>query len=342
MDKDEKLINPPPAVKPEWLPLLAPFEKPDRSKAGWQLLNTLIPYLACWVLMIWLIRQDAPWWTVALLSLTGGTLLVRIFIFFHDCCHGSFLASRRANRLLGYITGLLTFTPFEEWRQAHATHHVTAGDLDRRGTGDIWTLTVDEYQASSRWQRLAYRLYRHPLVMFVLGPVFVFLIQQRFPKKSSGKPAWRSVIVTDAGLLAILILMSITIGWKTYLLIQLPMMIWAGLLGVWLFYVQHQFAGVYWARHQDWSPVRAALDGSSYYRLPRFFQWITGNIGLHHIHHLRPRIPNYHLQRCYDAVPALQQVKPVRFLSSLGCLALRVWDEKRRQLVSLRSMKVTG
>jgi len=326
-------------TRPQWYRTIARYQKPDLRKAIWQLVDTFVSYLALWALMVWLVRRGTSYWLVLPLIVVAAAFLVRIFIFFHDCCHGSFFASRRANRILGYVTGILTFTPYEYWRRSHAGHHATAGDLDRRGGGDVWTMTVKEYLAAPRWRRLAYRMVRNPFVMFVLGPFFVFIVGQRFSQRRMPRRERNSVIVTNLALLAIAVAASLTIGLRTYLIIQLPVMLIAGSAGLWLFYVQHQFEGVYWARREEWDAAEAALEGSSYYRLPKVLQWISGNIGLHHIHHLRPRIPNYHLQQCYNETPALH-VSPLTLRASLKSLSLNICDEKRRRLVSFRALKM--
>jgi omega-6 fatty acid desaturase (delta-12 desaturase) len=304
--------------------------------------NTFVPYIALWALMVYFIRAGFSYWLTLPLIVLAAALQVRIFIFFHDCGHGSFFASPRANTIVGYVTGILTFTPYHDWRRAHAKHHATAGDLDRRGWGDVWTMTVEEYLAAPRVKRLAYRLFRNPLLMFGLGPALIFLVTQRFPHKGAKKREINSVIITDLAILAIVIVASLTIGLRTYLLIQLPILLIAGVFGLWLFYVQHQYEGVYWARHEVWDPIKAALQGSSYYRLPKVFQWFSGNIGLHHIHHLRPRIPNYSLQRCHDAIPAMQEVQPLGFLESLKSLRMNLYDEKQKRLVSFRSLSASA
>jgi omega-6 fatty acid desaturase (delta-12 desaturase) len=324
--------------RPDWFAMLDKFSHADRRRAIGQLLNTMIPYAGLWVLMIMTVAQGYSYVITLALALVAAALQVRIFIFFHDCCHNAFFKSKRANRALGLVTGILTFTPFDDWRRAHAVHHATAGDLDRRGTGDVFTMTVDEYLSASRWRQFGYRLFRHPLVLLGLGPIWIFLITQRFPHKDAGRRERNSVLVTNLALLAIIVAASLTIGLRTYLLVQLPVILLAGVMGIWLFYVQHQFEGVYWVRHDQWDPIRAALEGSSYYRLPKVAQWFTGNIGLHHIHHLRPRIPNYRLQECYDQIPALQQVEPLTFMTSLRSLHLRLWDEQQGKLVSFGSL----
>ena len=329
-------------TRPDWFPMLDKYSQADRRTAIGQLLNTLIPYAGLWTLMVFTVVQGYSYWITLALALVAAALQVRIFIFFHDCCHNAFFESKRANRAWGLVTGVLTFTPFDDWRRAHAVHHATAGNLDRRGVGDVFTMTVGEYMAASRWRRLGYRLFRHPLVLLGLGPVWIFLISQRFPHKDSGRRERNSVLITNVALLAIIVGASLTVGLRTYLLVQLPVILLAGVMGIWLFYVQHQYENVYWARHDQWDPFQAALAGSSYYKLPKVAQWFTGNIGLHHIHHLRPRIPNYRLQECYDQVPALQQVEPLTFIASLRSLHLRLWDEEQGKLVSLGSLKAHG
>jgi omega-6 fatty acid desaturase (delta-12 desaturase) len=289
--------------------------------------------------MIYMVNYGLPYWVTLAVAMVASILLVRIFIFFHDCCHGSFFASSRGNRILGYIAGILTFTPYEDWRRCHAIHHSTVGDLDRRGTGDVSLLTVDEYLAASRRKRLAYRFYRNPVVMFALGPAFMFLFRFRFPSKGARIHERKSVILINLAILAIFVFASFTIGIKTYLIIQLPIILIAGAIGLWLFYIQHDFEGVYWARHEDWDQLRASLEGCSYYQLPGVLKWITGNIGLHHIHHIRPRIPNYNLQQCYNETPALQEIIPLTFCKSLKTPWLNLWDEKQSKLVSFGSLK---
>jgi omega-6 fatty acid desaturase (delta-12 desaturase) len=335
-------LNPIPGPKnpkPEWYAATAKYGKPDIRKATWQLIDTLVPYAALWVLMVLMVKNGYPYGITLALAMVAGGLLVRIFILFHDCCHGSFFASRRANTLLGAIAGILVFTAFDDWRRAHGRHHATFGDLDRRGTGDIWTMTVAEYRAAPLQKRLAYRLFRNPLVLFGPGPVILFLIINRFPTTGARRRERTSVLLTDLAIVAIFVLAGLTIGLRTYLLIQLPIIFVASCVGMWLFYVQHQFEGVYWARHENWDSMRVALEGSSYYRLPGVLQWFTGNIGLHHVHHVRPRIPNYHLQQCCDGIPALQAVRPLTLRASLRSLRLNLWDETHHKLVGFRELK---
>lgn len=337
MSKDSSETRTRPA-KPVWHKAISEYARPDLGKAIWQVVNTFVPYAGLWALMIYTIQQGVSYWVTLGLAVVAAGLLVRIFIFFHDCGHGSFFASARANTVLGYISGILTFTPYHDWRHAHATHHATAGNLDRRGVGDVWTMTVEEYQAAPRGTRIGYRLIRNPLVMFSVGPAYSFLIRQRFPRPNARRSDTTSVIITDVAIAAILVVAHLTIGLRTYVLIQLPVILFAGVAGLWLFYVQHQYQGVYWARDEVWDHTRAGLEGSSYYKLPKVLQWFTGNIGLHHIHHVRPRIPNYHLQRCYDEVPAMQEVQPLTIRESLKSLRMNLWDEERQELVSFRSL----
>ena len=320
-----------------WRSAVAPFQHADTRRSAWQLVDSLIPYLVLWILMYWSL-SISYWLTLALAVLAAG-FMVRLFIIFHDCGHGSFFASQRANDAVGILTGILTFTAYYDWRHSHAVHHATAGDLDRRGTGDVFTMTVDEYLDASWWKRLAYRLYRFPPVMFGIGPSVVFLIVQRFPIRVAGQRERNSVLWTDLALLVILVAAALTIGWQAYLLIQIPIMVIGGAAGVWLFYIQHQFEGVYWERHEKWDFVAVALQGSSFYKLPRVLQWFTGNIGFHHIHHLSPRIPNYNLEPCHNASPLFQAVPPITIRSSLKSLGLRLWDERSRHLVGFSVAK---
>jgi omega-6 fatty acid desaturase (delta-12 desaturase) len=315
-----------------WKQAVARHQEPMLRKSIWQVINTLVPYLALCGLMYWTLHVSY-WLTLALAVVAAG-FMVRVFIIFHDCGHGSFFRSPRANHIVGFITGVLTFTPYHQWRHKHALHHATSGDLDGRGAGgDIWTLTVQEYVEAPLWKRIVYRLFRNPFVLFFLVPLYLFLIHQRFPSRKVGKRERRGVHWTNGALLAIVALMSLTIGIKAYLLIMLPVMAITGTVGLWLFYVQHQFEGVYWERRKDWGFAEAALNGSSFYKLPRFLQWFTGSIGFHHVHHLSPAIPNYNLEKCHREIPMFQQIRPVTLWSSMKALSLRLWDEQRKRLV---------
>jgi omega-6 fatty acid desaturase (delta-12 desaturase) len=315
------------------------YAQANFPKALRQLLDTFVPYAVLWALMLYAVQREYPYWVALALAVVAGGLLVRIFILFHDCCHGSFFASRWGNTLLGYVSGILLFTPFADWRYAHGVHHATAGDLDRRGLGDIWTMTKEEYLAAPRRKRLLYRIYRNPFILFIPGPTLLFLFFQRFSSKGARERECQSVILTNLAILVVAGVASLTLGFQTYLMVQLPIIVIASSLGLWLFYVQHQFENVYWARHEFWDPLRVALEGSSYYKLPKILQWFTGNIGLHHIHHARPTIPNYNLQRCYDDIPAFQTIEPLTIRTSVKSARLSLYDEKQKKLISFRSLK---
>ena len=333
-------VNPTLSGSPEDLPkTLSAYAQSIPRKAILQIIETFVPFLLLWGLMIWMDRQGSSYWIILAVAVLTAGFQVRIFILFHDCCHGSFFASRRANRILGYVAGIVNFTPFEQWRRAHAIHHETVGDLDRRGVGDIWLMTVEEYLAASRWKQVAYRIIRNPLTILLLGPFVVFLVSQRFFRATDRRRERMSVVITDIAMALILLGAYLTIGIRTYVLIQAPVMLIAGAGGIWLFYVQHQYEGVYWARHEVWSRLKAALHGSSYYKLPGILRWFTGNIGLHHVHHVLDRIPNYMLQKCFDDVPELREVKPLTLRGSFGCVNLNLWDEEKEKLVSFGALR---
>jgi len=320
-----------PGDRAAWKKIVIRYQQPSRWRAVWQLVNTLVPYAALWYLMY--VCVALSYWLVVPLSILAGGFVVRLFMILHDCGHGSFFKSPRANDILGFITGVLTFTPYQHWRWEHAIHHATSGDLDRRGVGDIWTLTVQEYLASSRWKRFAYRLARNPLLLFVGAPLYLFLIKHRLPEAKAGRRARQSVYWTNLAILGMAVGLSLVFGLEAYLVIQLTAMMVAGSAGVWLFYVQHQFEGVSWQRHRQWDYLAAALQGSSFYKLPRILQWFSSNIGFHHIHHLSPRIPNYNLERCHKAEPLFQAVPHVTIFASLKSFTFKLWDEQQHKLV---------
>lgn len=313
---------------------MSAYQSPDLKRSVWQMVNSIVPYLALWYVAYRLLAVS--YWLALPVALLAAAFMVRVFIIFHDCGHGSFFKSKRANDVVGVITGILTFTPYHDWRAEHARHHATAGDLDRRGRGDVWTMTVREYREASIWRRLGYRLYRNPLVLLGLAPLWVFVIQQRLPRRGSDATSRRSVHLTTLALVAIFGLLSAAIGVKAVLLVELPLLAAAGAAGVWLFYVQHQFEGVYWDRHETRDFLAAAMHGSSLYDLPGILRWFSGNIGFHHIHHLAPRIPNYLLPKAFREQPLLQGVERLTLLSSLRTLRLRLYDEDSRRLVGYR------
>ena len=321
----------------QWRQIVARYQNPDLRRSLWQLANTLVPYIVCWILMA--VSLKISYWLTLLLAVPTAGFMMRTFIIFHDCGHGSFFASRRANDLAGIITGIMTWTPYYQWRRDHAIHHATAGDLDRRGVGDVKTLTVAEYLALSGWGKLVYRIMRQPLIMFTIGSFLVFVVAHRFWRGDSGRLERVNVWLTNLALLAFILLMSYSIGLGAFLMIQAPILLLACSAGVWLFYVQHNFEGTYWERHGKWDYLQACLKGSSYYQLPKILQWFSGNIGFHHIHHLSPKIPNYYLERCQKENTLFDTIKPLTLLSSLHSLRLRLWDEQNRRMIGFAELK---
>jgi len=318
--------------QPAWREVLAPYARPRLGRSLLDLATSVLPYLALSVLM-YLSLQVSYLLVLALAVPTAG-FLVRVFVMFHDCAHGSLLPSKRANAWLGAILGLLVFAPFLCWKHDHAVHHATSGDLDRRGTGDVRTLTVSEYQALSRRGRIGYRAFRNPLVMFGLGPIAAMVIGPRMVPRGARPRMRRSVLGTDLALVLLLGALAWAIGWRELLLIETPTALLAGSVGIWMFYVQHQFENAYWEGAHDWSYTEAALRGSSYVRLPRALQFFTGNIGFHHVHHLNARIPNYNLQRAHDENPVLHQVPTLCVWDGLRAVRFKLWDEQHGRLVT--------
>ncbi len=264
--------------------------------------------------------------------------MIRIFIIFHDCGHGAFFNSKRMNTITGFITGLLCYVPYHEWRHSHAQHHASCSDLDRRGIGDVWTLTVSEYQKLTPGRQFLYRLYRNPLIMFVLGPVYMVMINNRLVTKGSKKRERRSVHLGNIGIVVIFTGMGLLIGLKSFLMIQVPVVLLAWTCGIWLFYVQHQFEDAYWAPNENWEYYNAAIQGSSFYKLPRVLQWFTGNIGFHHVHHLSSRIPNYYLPLCHEQIPEFKNVPPVHLINSIKLMKLRLYDENKKCMIGFNDL----
>jgi acyl-lipid omega-6 desaturase (Delta-12 desaturase) len=321
-----------------WQKVVRKYSQPDLRKSIWQIVNSLIPYLFIWFLIYK--SLEYPYWVTFLLILPACGFLVRIFIIFHDCGHGAFFKSKKANDIVGRIMGILTFTPYHKWHHQHQIHHATAGNLDKRGVGDIWTLTVDEYIKSSRWRRIIYRVFRNPFVMFTIGPVFVVFVMSRLTKKYMTRTEKRNVYFTNIMLLVIGTLMSFLFGIQAYLLIQLPMILITFSIGLWLFYIQHQFDDVSWERDGKWDYKVAAIKGSSFLKLHPVLQWFTGNIGFHHIHHLSSRIPNYNLARCHYENELFKDVKPLILSATFKALKFHFWDEVNQQMISYRQMTV--
>jgi acyl-lipid omega-6 desaturase (Delta-12 desaturase) len=317
---------------PFWRETLGPYAEPRLSRSLLDLATSVVPYLALSVVMY--LALEVSYLLVLALSLPAAGFLVRTYIVFHDCTHGSFLPSKRANAWVGTALGLLVYSPFYSWRHNHAVHHATAGDLDRRGVGDLPTLTVAEYHSRSWRGRLGYRLFRNPFVMFGLGPIFSMLLLPRYVSRDMRPRLRRSVLGTNVALAVLVGGLCWLIGWKEFLLVQTPSLLLAGAAGVWLFYVQHQFEDTYWQSTDDWSYADAALRGSSYLKLPKVLQFFSGNIGLHHVHHLSARIPNYNLQRAHDENPIFHDVPTLSLWDGLRAVRLKLWDDDRGRLVT--------
>ncbi|PER20512.1 fatty acid desaturase [Bacillus sp. AFS054943] len=303
----------------------------------WQLINTIVPFIILWYLAYK--SLSVSYWLSLVPSLLAAGFMTRIFIIFHDCTHYSFFKSRRANRIVGTCMGVLTLFPFDQWGHEHSIHHATSGNLDKRGTGDIWTLTVDEYLAASFRLRLAYRLYRNPFVMFGLGPIYVFLLKNRFNRKGARKKERMNTYLTNVLIVALVGLLCWAIGWQSFLLVHGSIFLIAGSIGIWLFYVQHTFEDSYFEEDKEWEYVKAAVEGSSFYKLPKFLQFLTGNIGYHHVHHLSPRVPNYKLEEAHNNTLPLKNVPTITLATSLRSLRFRLWDEKSNNFVSFKDVK---
>jgi acyl-lipid omega-6 desaturase (Delta-12 desaturase) len=327
----------PRAQTPYWREALDPYAEPHLGRSLLQVLTSVLPYLALSAAMYLLLNVSVL--LVLVLAVPTGGFLVRTFILFHDCSHGSLLRSKRANAWLGAILGLLVLAPFRRWRHDHAVHHATSGDLERRGVGDVPTMTVAEYQARSSRERLAYRVFRNPLVMFGIGPIFAMIIGPRLVTRSQRPRLRHSVLATDAALFVVVGALCWLIGPAPFLLVWAPAAFLAGSAGIWLFYVQHQFEDAYWQSADQWSYAEAALRGSSYLKLPRVLQFFSGNIGLHHVHHLNARIPNYNLQRAHDENPMFQNVPTLSLTDGLRAVGLKLWDEERGRLVGFKQAR---
>jgi len=317
----------------DWITIIKNYNKPDPEKSWWQIANSVIPYLVLWVTMIY--SLEISYWLTLALSVIAAGFLARIFIIFHDCGHGSFFKSSGLNRIVGIITGLLVFTPHHKWHYLHKIHHKNVGNLDKRGVGDIMTLTIAEFKELSPVKRLLYRLYRNPIVLFLIVPFFLFSVLNRFPKKELPGKINLYTHLTTLGIIALVTVVSLFIGFKTFLLIQVPVLFFASGFGVWLFYVQHQFVDVVWERNENWDFKSIAMEGSSYLKYPRILQWFSGNIGFHHLHHLSPKIPNYKLEKCYYENPIFQK-KPLTFFTSFKSIRYHLWDEDKDKLVSFK------
>lgn len=325
--------------QPSWREIVLKYTQPEFRTSLWQIINTLIPYLAALLVMFYSLRVS--YFLTLAISPIAAAFLVRLFIIFHDCGHGSFFKSSKLNDTVGIILGILTFTPYYKWHRNHKIHHATVGNLDKRGTGDVWVLTVEEFQELPSWKRRFYRVYRNPFIMFLIGSPLIFLVLNRLTIKELNRKERLNVYFTNLMLVMILIGAYFTIGINTYLMIQLPVLLLGSVAGVWLFYVQHQFDGVHWYRQDVWDYKTVALQGSSFYKLPKVLQWFSGNIGFHHIHHLGPKIPNYKLAKCHSENKMFSEIQPLTFWNSFKTTKLRLWNENAGKLITFKELQAS-
>lgn len=317
--------------KPLWVKMVAKYQAPDTRAALWQVATSFLPFLGFQALTVFALKISI--WLALPLGVVAAGFLMRVFIILHDCGHGSFFKNQKWNDALGVIAGVLVFTPYFHWRHSHAIHHAGSGDLDRRGIGDVDTLTVREFNALPWYRQLWYRIYRNPVVMFFIGAPLLFMILHRFSYGDYPARERRSVHWTNLGILLVGLAWSALAGWQAYLIMQALVMWIASVVGVWLFYVQHNFEETYWKPHPEWDYYTASLKGSSYYKLPKILQWFSGNIGFHHVHHLSPKIPNYQLERCFRENPVFHDVSTLTLRSSFKSLSWRLWDEDLQRMV---------
>lgn len=319
---------------------MSPYEKANTKDSIWQLINTLAPLIILWFLAYK--SLSISYFLTLFFAIFAAGFVIRTFIIFHDCCHQSFFKNRRVNAILGTITGVITLFPYSQWKHEHSVHHATSSNLDKRGVGDIWVMTVKEYMDAPRSTKIAYRIYRNPLVMFGLGPIYLFLIKNRFNRKGARKKERMNTYITNISILALSIGLSLIIGWKAFLIVQGTILFISGAAGIWLFYVQHTFEDSYFEEDEKWEYVKAAVEGSSFYKLPKLLQWLTGNIGYHHVHHLSPRVPNYMLEQAHNNTLPLQHVPTITLATSLSSLKFRLWDEDNKVFVSFKAIKQTS
>ncbi|KOS67140.1 fatty acid desaturase [Lysinibacillus contaminans] len=318
---------------------VAPFAKSDTGKSVFQMINTMVPLFALWIAGYMLVDYS-PWLTAGLSVISAG-FVVRTFIIFHDCTHGSFFKSKKANDWVGLFTGVLTSFPYEKWKREHTIHHATSSNLDKRGIGDIDMMTVEEYLEASKGQRLWYRFYRNPFVMFGLGPLLMVFVLNRGNRKDAKRKERVNTYVTNAILAVVCATLLYFLGWQAFLLVQGVTLFVAGSLGIWLFYIQHTYEDSYFEHDAEWDYVKAAVEGSSYYKLPKLLQWATGNIGFHHVHHLAPRVPNYNLEKAHEETPPLHTATTITLRTSLESLRYKLYDEELRKFVSFKDVKET-
>jgi omega-6 fatty acid desaturase (delta-12 desaturase) len=321
-----------------WVRILARYRDPDPRRSAFELGITAIPFFLLWTLM--LLSLEVGYWLCLLLAVPAAGFLVRLFMIQHDCGHGSFFSRRVLNDMVGRIIGVLTLTPYNYWRRAHAIHHATSGNLEKRGTGDVQMLTVPEYRRLPFWRRLGYRLSRNPLILLTLGPIYLFVLKHRLPVgMMGGWEMWGSTMSTNLAIAGVVLVLSVMVGLDSFLLVHIPIMLLASSIGIWLFYVQHQFEDTYWEHDGDWTFHEGALQGSTHYDLPAPLRWFTANIGIHHVHHLASRIPSYRLNEVLRDHPALRDMGRLTLLQSFRCFRLALWDEEERRLVSFREAR---
>lgn len=316
---------------------VAPYEKTVLRVSIIQMINTLVPLFLLWYLAY--VSLSYSYLITLPLCLIASGFVIRAFIIFHDCCHGSFFKNRKANNISGTLLGVISLTPYMQWKYSHSKHHATSGNLDKRGIGDIWMMTVDEYRDSSWFTKLYYRLYRNPIVLFGLGPIAVFLIQYRFNRKGANRKERLNTYLTNVLIAGLYTLLCFAVGWEAFLMIQIPIFYFASMLGIWLFYIQHTFEDSYFESEEEWSYIQAAVEGSSYYKLPKVLQWITGNIGFHHVHHLSPRVPNYYLEEAHNSTPSLHEATTITIAESLTAIRFRLWDKESKRFITFRQYK---
>lgn len=329
----------PPVAPMTWKKLVTKYQVANTKTGIWQVCNSFIPFFGLLYLMY--LSLNFSYFITLLLAIPTAGFLVRIFIIQHDCGHLSFFPSRKANDTVGLLCSLFTLTPYYYWQKSHAIHHAHAGNLEHRGIGDIYTMTVEEYLEKSRWGKFKYRLYRNPFILFVILPTLLFVVLYRFPSSQhkAMKRVESSVHWTNLALAILCGGLIWLIGWQALLMVYAPVMILAATAGTWLFFVQHQFEDAYWANQGSWDYTLAALQGSSYYKLPKVLQWFTGNIGFHHIHHLSPRIPNYLLEKCHEENPLFQETVILTLRSSMKSIYLSLWDEQQKKLIGFHHLR---
>ncbi len=328
-------------VERDWLSIVSAYRHPKISRSVFEIAISAIPFLFFWIAAY--LALDVGYWLTLLIAIPAAGFVLRLFLIQHDCGHLAFFKTRGANDWVGRVLGVFTMTPYEVWRRSHATHHATSGNLDKRGIGDIDTLTVREFLAMTKWQQIRYRLYRHPLVMFGIGPAYIFFLHQRLPFGHMREPrAWVSAMGTNLSMAVLFGAVIYFIGWQAFVMVHVPIVLIAATAGIWMFYVQHQFEDTYWEHSSEWSHQTAALLGSSYYELPKVLQWFTANIGIHNVHHLYSRIPYYRLPEVLRDHPELAGVRRIKFLDGFKECVLKLWDEEKKRLVPYSELRASG